>query len=239
MFQLENSLPEHVPIDSKNRLGFYAEDLVKIGIDFSDNLELIAHNLQLRQNNQTLGEVDFILKDLQHNEFIHLEMAVKFYLLKINGNTLHDFIGPSGKDIFEKKAHRLQSHQLKLLERKEAIPLLKQLGIETITPQLFIPGMLFHHFKAHPLQLPELNKNLQWGKWCTISEFFAYFSEQDEWILRPKMDWLSLPETSPVTSAELKEKLYAQTLKLPILLTPSKTTSQRIFIVDNHWPIEE
>ena len=47
------------------KLGFYFEALIRLWIQVSENYTLKAANLQVQNNQQTLGEFDFIIENLR------------------------------------------------------------------------------------------------------------------------------------------------------------------------------
>src|SRR5690606_35802865 len=65
---------------NKLPLGKYAESLLNIYFKNCKEFELLANNIQLIKENKTIGEIDFLLKDLIKEEYIHLEFALKYYL---------------------------------------------------------------------------------------------------------------------------------------------------------------
>tara|TARA_B100000508_G_C11465884_1_gene282575 strand:- start:59879 stop:60730 length:852 start_codon:yes stop_codon:yes gene_type:complete len=94
------------------RLGFYAEALLSYFFQSFNKTELILQNFQIRDEKQTLGEIDFIVK---YNERVfHIELAVKYYLLLPNGDPAvpENWIGPSRKDNLHKKLRKVQDNQL-------------------------------------------------------------------------------------------------------------------------------
>jgi hypothetical protein len=62
-----------------HRVGHYAERLVHFVLSHSPHFRLIAANLPLRMEKQTVGECDFLLEDLEGHR-LHWELAVKCYL---------------------------------------------------------------------------------------------------------------------------------------------------------------
>lgn len=61
-------------------LGIYYESLWQYILRHSEDYQLLACNLQVQDNHQTLGEYDLILKSLRQEVFIHRELAIKYYL---------------------------------------------------------------------------------------------------------------------------------------------------------------
>ena len=68
-------------IPTNLRLGHQVEHIYLELLKASTAYEVIAHSIQLIENKQTLGELDYIIQSNETNEIIHIELAYKFYLL--------------------------------------------------------------------------------------------------------------------------------------------------------------
>ena len=77
---------------------------------------------------RTLGELDLIYQNSNASEVVHLELAIKFYLLNKGGTQLTDFVGPAGHDRLDLKWDRLRQHQLPLSHTGEALDFLQHTG---------------------------------------------------------------------------------------------------------------
>ncbi|WP_230659206.1 DUF1853 family protein [Psychrobacter sp. I-STPA10] len=69
---------------SPHRLGFHFEGLLHFWlidgfIHKCHPFEVLAHNIQLYRDKQTIGELDFIIRNHQTNEIEHWELAIKFF----------------------------------------------------------------------------------------------------------------------------------------------------------------
>jgi len=72
---------EGMALDYEQKLGHLYEDALERLIDSAPSLDRIASNLQIfDENRRTIGELDFVVRDKQSGHYIHLELAVKFYL---------------------------------------------------------------------------------------------------------------------------------------------------------------
>ena len=71
-------------IPERLMLGKRAERYFSEWIKQSDSYELIAENIQIIENKQTLGEFDFITRRLLDNQLIHIELIYKFYLFTVS-----------------------------------------------------------------------------------------------------------------------------------------------------------
>ncbi|MGY8658571.1 MAG: DUF1853 family protein [Verrucomicrobiales bacterium] len=184
------SLPgEFTLLNLQQKLGHLYEDALAILIDHSPRWELLARNLQIQSDiHTTLGELDFLLRDLNTDQLVHLELATKFYLAVETGSELL-LPGPDARDNYARKLSLLRSHQLKLPE-KHPLHLPKKYRDEPIVTNHLIYGCLFDHINAPSPTFPEfLNPDCRRGKWLTISEISSFFSAGTNFELIPKYLW--------------------------------------------------
>lgn len=92
-------------------LGKMNEFLFGCLLEKSNNYEVLDRNYQFIQNGVTVGEIDFLLKDLRSQEIIHLELATKVYLSVSEG-----FVGPNMKDNLMRKVAKFDDQISKLDE---------------------------------------------------------------------------------------------------------------------------
>ena len=110
-------LIEHLGQLQSSRLGLYFEGLVSFWLKVSPNYQLLNQNIQIIEDGLTHGEIDFIVRDLQLQKTIHLEVAVKFYLGSPPYENPFRWYGTNTKDQLGRKLHHLQSHQTQLSDR--------------------------------------------------------------------------------------------------------------------------
>ncbi|EHP39536.1 hypothetical protein OR16_31059 [Cupriavidus basilensis OR16] len=124
------------------RLGRHAERLLQFTLEHTEGLELLAANLPVRRAGahgvQTLGELDFVWRDVASDATVHWEMAAKFYLLvepAADGAPRgggpgaaaldrHCFVGPNLVDRLGDKLEHIVRRQLSLSRTPEALALL-------------------------------------------------------------------------------------------------------------------
>ena len=102
---------------SPYRLGFHFEGLMHFWLTdgFALDLhpfEVLAHNIQLYQGKQTIGELDYILRNHETGEIEHWELAIKFFL----GSAPYDFadwVGMNSRDNLQRKMTHMQSKQFR------------------------------------------------------------------------------------------------------------------------------
>ncbi|WLT01534.1 DUF1853 family protein [Snodgrassella alvi] len=141
----------------QSRLGIYAERLLRYWFLHAPHSRLIAHNVQVQHNQQTLGAFDFIV---QLNESIyHLELATKYYGSR--SNQPENFTGLNPTDQLINKMHKIQQ-QLRLSTEPAAENILKDLSLEheQLQHASIIRGMLF--MTEPQQQLPAPLNSLSW-----------------------------------------------------------------------------
>lgn len=97
-----------------HRLGHYFEALIAFWLETTPAYELLLSQFQLRNQHRTLGEIDYLIRDLSTGKVIHLEVAVKFYLGNSGLNNMANWHGPELQDRLDKKFNHLCTHQTQL-----------------------------------------------------------------------------------------------------------------------------
>ena len=183
-------LPRELPpLNLQQKLGHLYEDALASLLESSPRFDLLARNLQIQKDaHTTVGELDFLLRDLESGQLIHLELATKFYLA-VEAETGLTLPGPDARDNYFKKLQRLRSHQLQL-------PSLYQVHFpeayrhEPIITQQLIYGCLFDHIHAAQLATPEFSHpNGRRGRWLTIDELPDHFPPETIFQIIPKPLW--------------------------------------------------
>lgn len=100
---------------SPHRLGFHFEGLMLFWLQDGFTLglhayEVIAHNVQLYRERQTIGELDLIIRNHSQSCIEHWELAIKFYLGSAPFSPEY-WIGINSKDTLYKKMHHMQTKQ--------------------------------------------------------------------------------------------------------------------------------
>lgn len=163
-------LPE---LNFSQKLGHLYEDALAYLIEQSSDLELLGKSVQVFSKKRiTLGELDYVMKDLVGGGFINLELAVKFYLVRYEDGEPY-YPGPDPRDNWLNKLKRMREHQLQLIKSDEAKShLLDAYGISKIDTQHLIVGKLFDHYLAEERPCPPaMRADCQRGKWKYLSEW--------------------------------------------------------------------
>lgn len=207
-------------VDIQNLVfGKRMERLFSHYIQHSQRYSLIAENMLIISEGVTLGELDFIIKDRRTKEFIHIEMACKFYIFKpgLSADALQCWVGPNNKDRLADKLSKLKNHQFPLLHHTATRHLLQPLKLspKNLTQQLFLPGLLFTP-KKHQVSLPQINPMAIAGYWLSQSEFqnqdfsgaLLHIPAKEDWLTHPQtaMGWLTEKEAKILIMERLEKK---------------------------------
>ena len=229
---------EHFEMPKRLRLGNRLERFFAYIIQQSESYELVVENIQVFEDKQTLGELDFILYDKVLAQHIHIELGGKLYLYDTKKEEeLARWNGPNRRDSLLQKTAKLQQKQFPLLYNATSKMIfdLLQIDIESIQQQvclkarLFVPKQLFQNefkyvsvsnIKGYYINLVDF----------TLVDYGAYkffLPEKQDWIVAPNHGevWLSYAEILPLVSSFLQKKMS------PLLwLKKSDTEFETFFI---------
>lgn len=238
------------------RLGIYYETLWRFYWQQHPQWQLLAHNLQVVNNGQTLGAFDFILQKDQ--QYWHLETAVKFYL-GIPGPGLaasewSHWIGPNCSDRLDIKLKRLLHHQLPLSSNP-----LGQQKLKLLTPSftqwrsaMCLQGYLF--YPARQLMAEPIAGHPRHGRglWWHMQDFFQDLRKgeihSDYWIILARHQWLAPGQTTDINDLLRGESLIraiehwvGETQRPQLVAAVVKINGiwqekMRGFVVPDHWP---
>lgn len=191
---LKSFTPE--PIPKKIRLGHQMEYVFKQLISHSKEFDVILHNLPVREGKQTIGEIDFILKDSQTEKLIHVELTYKFYIINPEiSEPIHRLMGPNKRDMFFTKMEKIKNEQFQLLHSKEGIKALSdnEIAHKEVVHQACYKVQLFIPFKDSSANIRPLNKNCICGYWLRFDDFNTdefksyqfYIPFKSEWVIEP------------------------------------------------------
>lgn len=211
------------------RLGERFELLVEQWLNISPNFRCLARNIPIRRHKQTLGEIDFIIQEISTGKIIHLEVAIKFYLCKTQGQSMDDWYGPALRDRLDLKYNKLKQHQSQLSRH---YPEMMPYPIDE--RWLMLKGRLFYPIQAQ--QKPSfLSQDHLTGRWAYPSQL----AEQQTLHIITKPDWLADINRHKHPST-LDRFDLTQPLKRPqcAIESSDKQEKQRWFLVpEKHWSI--
>ena len=202
-------------------LGKRMEHFFHYYITHFSSLEVVAHNRQIILNKQTLGELDFLLKNPVSGQVFHIELIYKYYLYDPDWGTSEKehLIGPNRRDSLNRKLTRLQKKQFPLLFNEATLELLLSLKIN---PEDVVQKMCFKAFVFQPkLQkeviFSEVSNDTIAGYLIRIKEFTPevygenlYFSPKKKfWPVNPDENrrWFKYSEVLKQVNLFMKEQL--------------------------------
>jgi hypothetical protein len=198
-----------------SRVGHYAERLVHFALSHSPHFRLVAANLPLRVQKQTVGECDFLLEDTEGRR-LHWELAVKCYLNVGAEDSLAGFVGPALGDRLDIKLRRMLEHQLPLSGRADYAALLPP---GPWFAQMWVSGWLFDRFdrwhEGRALNVdPRLAADLLSGFWAPRHAWLDVQTAlgADGWTRLPRLRWmapLAEPDQSYCDAAAMSEQIDA------------------------------
>jgi hypothetical protein len=194
--EIDYAVVKETTLPTAMRLGHKMEHLFLKCLEGQDKYIPLAHNVVIKKENTTLGEIDFLLKDTLNHRTIHLELTYKFYLVDNSlAEPMDQLIGPNRRDTFVTKLEKLRNTQFRMPFFEEGIKQLLSLGIkkEELEQEVCFKVQVFTPYQHTSLLNFPLNNLCIAGYWLRISAFSAkefraheyYFPTKDEWILTP------------------------------------------------------
>ncbi|MDX1800633.1 MAG: DUF1853 family protein [Marinobacter sp.] len=175
---------------NSHRLGLYFENLYHFLLTDVLNWTILLRNLPIRNaQGQTLGELDFVVRNPTTKRLEHHEVAVKFYLAFDTGYTTQ-WYGPNARDRLDLKADRMLAHQSRMTERPETRAVLADHHLdEPIEQAIVMPGYLFQSDHQKPPSVPDwVHPDHQRGCWIRSGQINQ--QDIDTWVPLYKPDWL-------------------------------------------------
>lgn len=243
-------LLEHLSQCPSHRLGVYFEQLWHFFLGRDRESELVAHNLPIHGEGRTLGEFDCLYYCKRRMRYVHLELAVKYYLASPEepdeGQAARTWLGPDTRDRLDLKLTQLLKKQIRLSESTAAESLLSELGVERPLREVTLKGYLFQPLTgAQPP--PGYNNANPMNDWLRPGDLPQYCAANklDAFRLLPKMQWLSQSRLDDVCETLDREQLQAEVEthfesdNYPLLVASPDdpgTERRRFFVVPEHWP---
>ena len=178
------------PLPGNIRLGHLAERIVAELIKASANYSVLYENVQLIEDKKTIGEIDFILTELETKRIIHLELAYKFYLFdpSIPGEAIGKWIGPNRKDSLIEKLDKLKEKQFPLLYHDCAKSTLNTIPIREASQALCMLVSLFVPYHSKVSFEPRYARAIK-GYYLYHETFINLDHTNKVYCLPPKKEW--------------------------------------------------
>ncbi|HBX26870.1 MAG TPA: hypothetical protein DEF72_05490 [Gammaproteobacteria bacterium] len=181
------------------RLGRRFESLLTAMLEQSDACKLLKHGLVVRNNKQTIGEIDYLIE--LPDSILHLEVAIKFYAgIGKPGDQANrqSWIGPSCRDRLDLKVNHLLNHQLKLCSTAFGQQALRMSGLPLPQSSLgLIYGYLIQPWQQIN-EVPQQTKQVRRAFWTTHSEALVAmkhlsrpYSTSYGWTLLERPQWIA------------------------------------------------
>ncbi|PZQ36360.1 MAG: DUF1853 domain-containing protein [Ectopseudomonas oleovorans] len=240
--------PLHAWLTAKplRRLGLYYERLWQYALHAAPDIDVVAANLPIRQNGQTLGELDLLLRDEEGEH--HLELAVKFYLGTGSGDAA-DWLGPGSQDRLDLKLGHLTQHQLPLSARREARATLEELQLGDTRSAFWLGGYLFYPWPGDCSSPRGAAPEHCQGRWLRQRDWdtFAATKPDARWQPLPRLAWLApalikTGEAWPADTFQQWLKLLRPEAQAQLLVRLEEDHAgdwrevERIFLVNDQWP---
>lgn len=220
-------------------LGKRMESFFELVIHLSNDYQFLAGNLQISEGKITLGELDFLIKDLLQKNILHIEMVYKFYVYDPSiTNEIQRWIGPNRRDSLLQKMDKLKKKQLPLLFKSPTKTALSALNIaaEDLQQLVCFKANLFIPRKCKAEQLKIINQDCVAGFYIHRTEFsaeefsgYGFFSpKKQDWPIEPKHNttWLSYSEILAEVSGLLEQQ------RSPLIwMRKDEQTFERFFLV--------
>jgi hypothetical protein len=228
-----------VPVPQKLRLGHQMEHICRQLLDYCPEYEVLLHNLPVRDGKQTLGEIDFILKEVETQQLIHVELTYKFYIINPEiSEPIHQLMGPNKRDMFFTKMEKIKHEQFALLHTATGSKLLAENGLDhrQITHRACYKAQLFEPYLSKPLHLRPLNPNCIMGYWLRLADFQTdsfkeheyYVPYKNQWVLEPHADVAWMPHFEILLDINLR--LLQQNAPL-VWMKKNETEFEKFFVV--------
>ena len=248
-------LLDYLAQQSHTRLGLYFEQLWHFFLAQDPAVELVAHNLAVREGQQTLGEFDCLYYCHQRKRHYHLELAVKYFLgydplhKAASPSSWQSWLGPNNRDRLDLKVDHMMQRQIRLPDKAAAKEVLDSLGINTLASEVDIKGWLFSnptepvapphgHNTARPLQ-----------RWLRFEDLAGLLATQEYTglALLPRLQWLapvlqSSTEVLPVHKAQAQLQPHFEKARRPVLVVAFSDSAEetcRFFVTGQGWPADQ
>ena len=189
------------PVPKKLRLGHQVEHIYHQLLKASNKYKVLAHSIQLVEYKQTLGELDFIIKVLETDEIIHIELAYKFYLLDPSmDGPVDGLVGPNRGDAFTYKLDKTKNKQMPLLYSDAAKERLN-IDVDKVIQKVAFYGEIFTPYDMESEDLGVLDYKCIKGYYMPLHRFSSddfslfkfHFPTKSEWIHIPSVNvkWMN------------------------------------------------
>lgn len=227
--------------EGRATLGAYIEALAAEAIKQGGCAELLAQNIQFFKDRQTIGEMDFLLKE--SGKVLHLELAAKFYLCIGDIHDMAHWVGTNVRDSMARKHTKLTQSQL-LLSKNPLVA--AQLGAQGLPlpdeAKALLKGQLFYTFAQW-----QSSARANWaapehaaGWWLEANNIGDLSGVAERWYTcSDKREWLltgnAPPENKTLSTQELQKQLSRLAKPVMVHAIINGACAQNGFVVPQGW----
>lgn len=228
--ELEFQLPTNL------RLGHLAEKIVAELIKSSTNYQMLYENVQVMEEKNTIGEIDFIVKNRITKQLIHVELAYKFYLFdpSISSNPIDNWIGPNRNDSLQEKLEKIKSKQFPLLYHSGAKSIFNNIDLDEVSQALCLLVSLFIPYQYKASFSPIYERAIK-GYYLNFETFSSLDHTAKNYYIPPKREWGMDPSENGIwTDFSGVEKYISTSLqekKAPLCWQKYKDSYAAFFII--------
>ena len=234
-------LLEAVAAQKDRRLGNYFETLWAYWLEAGSRYDLIARNLAIHDGGDTLGELDFIIRDNLSGLNYHWEVAVKFYLGVADTRQLDNWHGPGKRDRLDIKLDHLRDRQSQICHLPQTQAVLREMAIDIAGCGVILKGRLFYPHSDTDQRSPEgaCQSHLR-SHWYRLADFLASAQPADRFRPLLRAGWMSdhglLDTAASYCWQDLLAAIQQGEYRLPLYLMRTRDgLSCRMFVVPDDW----
>lgn len=186
-----SSIDINIQINQRLPLGKRIEYFFEEYLKHVSRYKLLYKNIQVIEDKNTLGEIDFILYDKQKEKYLHTELVYKYYLYDESfDNEINRYIGPNRDDTLLKKLDKLYTKQFPLLysnKTKEYI----DIDYSNVYQNSCFKANIYLPYKKEP-KLGLVNKECIKGFYINIEKFKCEEKFKSyKYYMPHRYDWVS------------------------------------------------
>ncbi|MCL6272099.1 DUF1853 family protein [Sansalvadorimonas sp. 2012CJ34-2] len=231
------------------RLGIRYETMWQYITRLNPSRTYLGSNIQVRGISKTLGEFDLLYFCHKRQQYVHQELAVKFYLGRPGSKgDWNDWLGPDHSDQLDKKLKRMFDQQIRLSSTEEGgkilCNLLGKTKPEPWLSEILLQGYLFYPWKKSCEPPLDSNPEHLKGDWLPLKQLTAYSRAigADSFSIPVRYQWLALqdidPEGEGINLSHLQQTLteLLEKIQRPVLAVAHTDSSNRLFFVaPDNW----
>ncbi len=227
---LEFSLPTNI------RLGHLVERIVAELIKSATNYAVLDKNIQLIEAKTTIGELDFLLEEIDTKQVIHMELAYKFYLFdpSISSEPINNWIGPNRTDSLIEKLEKLKSKQFPLLYHTATKARFENIDLEEVSQAVCLLVSLFIPYQHKGSFNPIYEKAIK-GYYLDFETFTGLNNSDKTYYIPVKKEWGMDPSENEIwTNFKEIEKFIHSSIKedrAPMVWSKQNEVYEVFFVV--------